>query len=387
MSRMLIKIPEHTWGLPGVGDSANWANTLFNNARKGTNYKNCEAAWLEQRLFNQLAIAALEDHPLAAELNARLVAITPVIPSTQGMQSLSNLQSSLFCGSSSVQFDGTTGGISYFFDGTTKWADPNSLIARLMYTSFNESDFNYMTGYYGGNAGYDKYNSTCGQPGCANPVDAQWPSTMTALYWSQSTCSGVVVLQSAPLANSYYGAPVTSYYGFMIVQNANGAALYLNVTLWNKTPTRLPEQMMVEFRPPLALGLDWQMDKLGSWVSPMDVILNGSQYQHAVWSGIRAINRQEGIAMTIQSLDAPLTAPITTQPRIPGWFGSPTAMPVPTAPLAGVTSLSGMAFNLFNNVWDTNYIFWYPYLQGVGDENLLFRFVITTQNNVGEGDE
>jgi len=37
-------------------------------------------------------------------------------------------------------------------------------------------------------------------------------------------------------------------------------------------------------------------------------------------------------------------------------------------------AVHGMAVNLWNNVWDTNYILWYPYEEGVGHENILFRF-------------
>lgn len=32
---------------------------------------------------------------------------------------------------------------------------------------------------------------------------------------------------------------------------------------------------------------EWYMDKLGELVSPMNVVLNGSQQQHGVWSGIQ----------------------------------------------------------------------------------------------------
>lgn len=33
--RLLIKLPEHTWGLPSVGDNVNWSNPQFNVARSG----------------------------------------------------------------------------------------------------------------------------------------------------------------------------------------------------------------------------------------------------------------------------------------------------------------------------------------------------------------
>jgi len=54
--RLLIKIPEHTWGLPGVYDNSNWTNVQFNDAKSGMNYVNCTLAWLEQRSYLGYAI-------------------------------------------------------------------------------------------------------------------------------------------------------------------------------------------------------------------------------------------------------------------------------------------------------------------------------------------
>ncbi len=51
----------------------------------------------------------------------------------------------------------------------------------------------------------------------------------------------------------------------------------------------------------------------------------------------------------------------------------PTALPFP-AP-GYVTPLDGVAYNLHNNAWDTNYILWYPFVGG--DESWRTRFLIT----------
>jgi hypothetical protein len=51
----------------------------------------------------------------------------------------------------------------------------------------------------------------------------------------------------------------------------------------------------------------------------------------------------------------------------------PTALPFP-AP-GNSPPLDGMAYNLHNNVWDTNYIYWYPLVHG--DESWRARFLVT----------
>ena len=51
----------------------------------------------------------------------------------------------------------------------------------------------------------------------------------------------------------------------------------------------------------------------------------------------------------------------------------PTALPFP-AP-NDRTPLDGMAYNLHNNAWDTNYILWYPFLKE--DQSWRTRYLIT----------
>jgi len=41
-------------------------------------------------------------------------------------------------------------------------------------------------------------------------------------------------------------------------------------------------------------------------------------------------------------------------------------------PLPSISTVTGMAFSMYNNVWETNYIFWYPYRKE--DSEQKFRF-------------
>ena len=66
----------------------------------------------------------------------------------------------------------------------------------------------------------------------------------------------------------------------------------------------------------------------------------------------------------IRSLDVPIACPILAN-------DAPHIFPVPLQPLTG-QQLVGMGFNVYNNLWGTNFIMWYPYLDG--DENFKARF-------------
>jgi hypothetical protein len=86
-SRLLIKGVEHTWG----GDTkkflndteyAQWSNAAFDAMRKtSVNVAHFEQSWREQRVWALDApLAALQDHPLAAEISKRWAALRRSVP-------------------------------------------------------------------------------------------------------------------------------------------------------------------------------------------------------------------------------------------------------------------------------------------------------------------
>lgn len=62
-----------------------------------------------------------------------------------------------------------------------------------------------------------------------------------------------------------------------VASDVDSADLQVAVVWQNKTPTRLPEALWLSFVPdPEAIDVDsWRMHKLGSWISPQEVGLNG----------------------------------------------------------------------------------------------------------------
>ena len=95
------------------------------------------------------------------------------------------------------------------------------------------------------------------------------------------------------------------------------------------------------------------MEKLGAWVSPLDVIRNGSRHLHATGKGVRW--QREGQGLQIESLDAPLVAPgqrslLDFTNRLP-------------------VMRKGVHFLLLDNLWGTNFPMWF-------DEDARFRFTL-----------
>ena len=65
----------------------------------------------------------------------------------------------------------------------------------------------------------------------------------------------------------------------------------------------------------------------------------------------------------LRSPDIPIACPLVGDDL-------PHIFPAPLQPLSG--PITGFAFNIYNNVWDTNFIMWYPYYDADADFRARF---------------
>lgn len=351
--RMLIKMPEHTWGLPQVYDDANWTNAAFHAAWAAGEQTilNSVASWVEQRdIAMRVGFASLGDHPLAADITQRLNALVPAQPnpSAQGFVALpqaqwgSTFSVSTGAGAVTIGFDATTGAIASLSIGGVAWADATHPLALLHYQTLNQTDFATVT-------------SCCFGPGddaqkIANPQHLELTPTVSAVWVDSATAPHTFLLEMTlpALAVSYYGAPALAW---VTVTVAPDASVLVDLQVFNKTSTRLPEAMFFEFTPvPQSAGsYRWAMDKLGGWVDPQSVVNNGAQHQHGIRTGViySPASAASGQALMITSLDVPVVSPATDQQPA-------TVLPNPLTPLPG--TVTGMWFILAQNAYNTNYL-------------------------------
>ena len=416
-TRMLVKFPEHTWGSAGYVngnlDVDKWSNAAFHQARDHPEtavellqQTQTAATYAEQRRFNMFALEALDafsDSFLAKEARKNLAELHVKVPSVAGLLAVepAKFAQKLVCGDVSLTFD-ANGALRSLSTKGKEYAGVGHELAQLQYQSYNQSDFVW---YHSSTAngcgqtcpcracehGFGKFNSSCPiagfndntSHGCANPVRKRSLPTLRALHMSKDQCHAVAELAFAPALPLLYGAPQTAYLTVDVGTDAINASL----VMWKKTSTRLPEATWLNFKPRKSEtpGAKFEMNKLGSWVDPQDVVAKGNQYQHGV--------HEEGFrydGLQVRSLDALLIAPITTQPAVqeicpgtpakasddsvsslaggpptaPGckdigcaWGGTPTALPgggTRAAGLAPLQSVTGLAWNLHNNMWSIN---------------------------------
>ncbi|KAK9915574.1 hypothetical protein WJX75_001002 [Coccomyxa subellipsoidea] len=372
-TRMLIKVPEHTWG-PDVkvylNDYDNWSNDLFAEMRGMDNYQYMEDAWTRQASYSEWAMQALEWgsserlKTFGAMQELKELRKVPDLQSLEfePVQKADNLTFSSHAWT--ITIDPVTGGLSglsrIWKNGRqgAQWASSDHPLGRIMYSTYTEDDYNVIWDQYQyvsrdadwwfrKDFGKAKLSS-------ADPNRSDTYATVQQMWAKQDSEGSFEVISLSTLPQDLVtnvGAPAQIWQWFK--SPADDDRLFYNVLWVNKTATRMPEALWVRMRPdPQVADPDtWGMSKLGSLVSPTDVVRNGSHSMHGVdddgvlVSGLGYKKSWE--QLRIRTLDCALVSP-----------GKPNPFPnVQTQP----DMTEGVSFNLANNIWGTNYVMWQPY--------------------------
>ncbi|XP_071104844.1 uncharacterized protein [Haliotis cracherodii] len=369
-SRFLLKMGEHTCGLSSVFDQFNWTNVRFINAMKlkDQHFLDGISSWVEQRQFAYTALDTLDVNPLMAEVKSEWDMLKASKPNLAGYSKLSDPTSIQSCENGYKFGFRADGALSTLSDPYTKlnWASKTNPLGQLVYQTYNQTDFdNFFTTYQPGVSWLG-----IGKPNMTNNSDAEsrvWPTQLIDVYRiAGSACSfHAHIRMSGGKAFEYYGAPSEVWVSYVTEDFALPPGLHIDVQWFDKTPTRLPEALFFAFQPLKQEAYSWQLHKLGHIIDPLNVVLNGSQRQHAIDKGVfyRSATNQ---GMEIVSPDAAIVTVLTDADPI-------SAIPLPLTP---IKDINGMAFQLFNNIWDVNFIFWYPYTKEDMKTGSKFRFAL-----------
>ena len=202
-------------------------------------------------------------------------------------------------------------------------------------------------------------------------------------------CQFLLQLDMDADAHRLAGAPER----LVVLVNVSAGVVRWDVVQVKKTPTRLPESSFFSFVPDVDKK-GWRMQVLGSWMSPTDVVgsrdddsgddsgdasgdgtnrgagdhspvYGGSPHLLGIESASWSSTGQEGetmspkFALTLSSLDVPVVS-----------AGSPSPFPSPRTEAPDMDG--GIHFNIFQNLWNTNYVLWYPFREA--DRHLRSRF-------------
>ncbi len=351
-SRTLLLVPEHTWGMDEkvhLDDYTNYSAAQLREARATEPFRTFESSWAEQRAYLDQAVAALDDE-LAAEARARLEAIAPRRPDLSRYERVAQT-AAVRAGQGWLDL----GELPEVAEARGGRAEP--ILVAAGYQTFSQKDYDRFRAQYNINKRQTSFWAIPDytKPGiaAAGAVSRWWTLAPAALYRREGA-EGVwllVALASPAEAAGRFGCPREVWLELLVPRGE--PRLLLELQWFDKQACRLPEALWLTLAPAGATMRGWRMLKLGEWVGPLEVVRNGGRRLHAVQA---VEHRGPGGALRIDTLDAPLVAP-----------GEPSLLNFTNRqpPMRG-----GMHFNLYNNVWGTNFPMWY-------EDDARFRFQVS----------
>jgi len=357
-SRLLMMVAEHTWGMDiktHLWDWTNYSPAQVAAKRSTPNFQTVEASWNEQREYIDQALIALGNHPLATAVKKEIATGQPRRPVTKGfgrIDAKNVIEAGRFC----IRV-GQTGAIVGLKDRLTgqSLASVTHPLALVTYEMFSVADFKRYLRQY--TRDLDQHKAWAvpdlTKPGMEATSGGRFKvHPHLVAIWRKTVGDSTTLLLKMALPRpicAKFGAP--KEWWLTIVADEDKPVLDLDLQWFGKQATRLPEAIWFGFKPKLAKPNCWQMDKMGQLISPLETVHGGGRYLHAVWSGIRC-DGPDG-TLIINACDSALVAPV--QPALLRCDNKPLNLD------------QGMHFNLYNNLYGTNFTAWY-------DDDARFRF-------------
>jgi hypothetical protein len=352
--RLLVKLPEHTGGPDSFQGGGNWTNVAFHAAiaAKSQGVVVAERAYREQReIASVIGLKCLGDHPLSHNITQRIVALRPGVPNTALLVEVppaewaTPITAQTSVGPVSLGVDLSTGGLSTVMMAGFNWAGKHNQIAQYVYKTFNDTDYSLQRGFC-------CYGPLPDRQRIANPNRTTTSPRVTGVWHETAVAprSLTARLKMPDLQHEQYGAPHELWLAATVEKDGS---VSIDLQAFNKTTTRLGEASFARFRPKQRDGFRWLMDKLGSWVDPLDTVTNGSLHSHGIRDGVAYVKSgsrhptspQNDAFFAVDSLDAFVADPATTAEPATNFLS-------PLAPLTG--PVVGFDMQLHQNAFATN---------------------------------
>eukprot|EP01084_Bolivina_argentea_P099980 179630_1 len=399
-SRLLVKCGEHTFGahmgfldpvkgeIIGVYTNKSseyyaWSNVEFEAVKDSKHMTQLRDSWYEQRnLSYYWPLQALNMSNIPSErnlynsINTEIKKITYPISPLDDVQFEWELQDKTnnytfnvgLNKNFKVIFDDKYGSISSLID--TKH-DNNAInygnnIGLFLYQTFTEQEFNEYIGEYSIKPDRIWVYYNYGKVGLdiANNGSLKYQNIngyMLNLYRDKNDenifCVEYRIGSNDSMYNElrqYYGAPQILYhiYNFSaLISEGNNNKLSLQYVWINKQQTRIPEALWVVFEPGINC-LKWRVNKFEQMMDIENVVGNGQMHIHGTMGNV-SCEYNNNKYFNVESIDAGIAG---FKPMNMNTF-----TPFPTPFTATNVKDGGVAFNLYNNIWGTNFVEYYPF--------------------------
>lgn len=378
-TRFALKNGEHTWGKDvksNLYDNGNWTNPDFHKAkvppsRTASQYAVLEDSWWEQRewgIATTMNTLIAGGHRMVDGLLEEFAALEPILPTPASLGFVEGAAGTTYrCGGEDVAFN-TAGALRKL----GSWvASDDRAVLQLKYRQYSNADVQeFFKSYCKSDASWVQHDY--GKPDLPDTVPSAitaptliklWVKTRGGGGGGDDVCEFAAELAFSAGASTDCGAPTVAWVNLTVTPSSStpssssgpdshsGPSAEVVMGLFNKTQTRLPEAMFLQFQPVHAGG-KWFANKLGEWIGSTEIVDGGTKHLHGVTEkGIKFESADGKNVFTVASTDAGVAN-----------FGNLTAYPSPVHQDADVDTF-GAGFVLWDNLWGTNYIMWWPFEQ------------------------
>jgi len=368
----LILIPEHTWGMDikrHLGDYKNYSKDALMQARKADivdnstqmgfdwgldnrSYSHFERSWEEQREYLYKAIEALPEI-LKKEAKVELENLTPIIIESDNNHIKLNINERYNFLNYEVEFD-ENGAINFLYhEDLGKIFDKQSRCGLFVYEEIGKESYDFWFNNYIRN--YEINDWAYGDFGKPLFESERTVTREHNVYFHDGSYINngnnievIINMTSEKHVSSELGCPKYIQLVYRFYNNK----IDLDLIWKDKDAMRLPECIWFSINPKVDNPNMWFVEKMEELISPLQVVRNGGRNLHAIDSCIQYLGAEKKIK--IKPLDAPIVA-----------MGERKILKYDNK-----VDLSQVAnFNLYNNIWGTNFRMWY-------DDDAKFRFII-----------
>jgi len=410
-SRLFLKNCEHTWAHDSKsypGDYVSWDNAKLQEALLTPKFMNATASYQEQRNYG--IYWALEALPpgswLRESMNSALLSLRPgppPNPDSQGGFTRLSLGEEQVAGRFRLTLgkDGIPGITGLTDEGSgVQWVESGGYLGVPEYVTYTSSDFQDFISDYSILEHPESvwwFEADYGRPNMSSLVP-YWEHLevfpKAEGLWGKNGSDGWEFLMSStfpPPLHTLYGAPSVMWTRVLIPHADNTSTpttIRLSLIAYQKTPSRVGEGLFFKSLP--SPPGEWAVDKLGRWVDPYDIMVNGNSHHHGSLGGVK-FTGPGGKFFTASSRECALVN-----------VGGSVLLPFPFNATPGrgdgisfylhkcvpviCVRHSGMFFSFHNphhtphlplnsNAWSTNYPLWYPFYKP--DENQVWTFNLT----------
>lgn len=331
----LLIIPEHTWGLDEkthLHDDVHYSRKEFAAHRDEAPFKKMECSWLEQREFMYDAVNSLSDE---AKKKCEL-ALASVEPKKYTLTKTVAPDTEIKTGGYTVVFN-ACGEITFLSKDGRVIADDKHKLLTFKYEQFCYDDYVRFHVRY-------------------HRIEDQWAwEDFTKIGMDSASHEHSEFCPTAEIGFSE-GKVVVNYIFPDVARREMGAPALIQavvdfgedvtvtVSMFEKPANRVAEALWVGFAPNAD---NLKIGKLGSFIDPYHVVSRGGRNLHATDFGVKYDDFE------IESLDCALVSP-----GIPHLVDFVNTIP---------DKNEGIFFNLYNNVWGTNFPMWY-------EDDTAYRF-------------